>query len=72
MNKGITFKRIFEEPLDLIEFKKRLPNTLLSLSYKPKIVIVGYIENFSGDFSGPFRVYYTCVLISLVYTFFSI
>ncbi len=70
MNKGITFKRIFEELLDLIELKKGLPKTLLYLSYKPKIVIVGYIENFNGDFSGPFRIFYTCALIFLVYTFF--
>ena len=72
MNKGITFKRIFEELLDLIELKKGLPKTLLYLSYKPKTVIVGYIENFNGYFSGPFRIFYTSALIFLVYTFFNI
>ena len=70
MKKGITFKRIFEEILDLLELKKGLPKTLLLLSYKPKIVIVGYIENFNGVFSGPLRIFYTCALIFLLYTFF--
>ena len=69
MKKGITFKRIFEEILDLLELKKGLPKTLLLLSYKPKIVIVGYIENFSGVFSGPLRIFYTCTIIFLLYTF---
>ena len=71
MNKGITFKRIFDELLDLLEFKKGLPKTLLSLSYKPKVVIVGYIENFNGDFSGPFRIFYVCALFFIAYAFFS-
>ena len=71
VKKGITFKRIFEELLDLLELKRGLPKTLLSLLYKPKIVIVGYIENFNGDFSGPFRILYTCAFIFLVYAFFS-
>ena len=70
MKKGITFKRIFEEILDLLELKKGLPKTLLFLSYKPKIVIVGYIENFNGIFSGPLRIFYTCTLTFLLYTFF--
>ena len=70
MEKGITFKRIFEEILDLLELKKGLPKTLLLLSYKPKIVIVGYIENFNGVFSGPLRIFYTCTLTFLLYTFF--
>ena len=70
MKKGITFKRIFEEILDLLELKKGLPKTLLLLSYKPKIVIVGYIENFNGVFSGPLRIFYTCTLTFLIYTFF--
>ena len=70
MKKGITFKRIFEEILDLLELKKGLPKTLLLLSYKPKIVIVGYIENFNGVFSGPLRIFYTCTLTFLLYTFF--
>ena len=69
MKKGITFKRIFEEILDLLELKKGLPKTLLLLSYKPKIVIVGYIENFNGVFSGPLRIFYTCTIIFLLYTF---
>ena len=69
MKKGITFKRIFEEILDLLELKKGLPKTLLLLSYKPKIVIVGYIENFNGVFSGPLRIFYTCTMVFLLYTF---
>ena len=71
MNKGITFKRVFNELLDLLEFKKGLPKTLLYLSYKPKVVIVGYIENFNGGFSGPFRIFYMCALIFIAYAFFS-
>lgn len=70
MNKGITFKRIFDELLDLLQLKRGLPKTLLYLSYKPKIVIVGYIENFNGVFSGLLRIFYTCTLTFLIYTFF--
>ena len=59
---NLTLKRLISDFMDVLEMRKGIIKTLFLLSFNPKHVISGYIEDRKGNYSGPIKIFYLVAL----------
>ena len=62
LNNNLTLKRLISDFMDVLEMRRGIIKTLFFLSFNPKHVISGYIEDRKGNFSGPIKIFYVGAL----------
>lgn len=63
MKRNLTFRGLIHEAFEVLELRRGILKTIFVLFYNPKKVVVGFIENQEGVFSGPIRVFWVSSIV---------